>query len=276
MKLGRNERCWCGSGKKFKRCHLGRDAGEPLTPQAFLGSLKKTYGKGYCLHPEASSETCRGKIVKAHTIQRNGGLSAIASKGHVYNCLMHERSLSRPLHPENNPNRVGIGQASTFTGFCSYHDDLLFAPIEKNPFAGSAQQVALLGYRAISRELFMKNADMALSPVKREMDRGLPARAQEAVQTYVSLHQSGVAKAIEELERLKCHHDEMLLNGDFRSIGYFIIIFEDTPDFLCSAIHQTTHDFRGNRVHVLGHLDPVVTTLAAGAGLGYKERRTES
>ena len=255
MKLGRNERCWCGSGKKFKRCHLGRDAGEPLTPQAFLGSLKKTYGKGYCLHPEASSETCRGKIVKAHTIQRNGGLSAIASKGHVYNCLMHERSLSRPLHPENNPNRVGIGQASTFTGFCSYHDDLLFAPIEKNPFAGSAQQVALLGYRAISRELFMKNADMALSPVKREMDRGLPARSQQAVQTYVSLHQSGVAKAIEELERLKCHHDEMLLNGDFRSIGYFIIIFEDTPDFLCSAIHQTTHDFRGNRVHVLGHLD---------------------
>jgi len=23
--LGRNELCWCGSGKKYKRCHLGRD-----------------------------------------------------------------------------------------------------------------------------------------------------------------------------------------------------------------------------------------------------------
>jgi len=24
--LGRNEHCWCGSGKKHKRCHLDRDA----------------------------------------------------------------------------------------------------------------------------------------------------------------------------------------------------------------------------------------------------------
>ena len=23
--LGRNEACWCGSGKKYKRCHLDRD-----------------------------------------------------------------------------------------------------------------------------------------------------------------------------------------------------------------------------------------------------------
>jgi len=24
--LGRNELCWCGSGKKYKRCHLDKDA----------------------------------------------------------------------------------------------------------------------------------------------------------------------------------------------------------------------------------------------------------
>ncbi len=24
--LGRNELCWCGSGKKYKRCHLDSDA----------------------------------------------------------------------------------------------------------------------------------------------------------------------------------------------------------------------------------------------------------
>jgi uncharacterized protein YecA (UPF0149 family) len=24
-KLGRNDPCWCGSGKKYKRCHLGAD-----------------------------------------------------------------------------------------------------------------------------------------------------------------------------------------------------------------------------------------------------------
>ena len=24
--LGRNDLCWCGSGKKYKRCHLEKDA----------------------------------------------------------------------------------------------------------------------------------------------------------------------------------------------------------------------------------------------------------
>ncbi len=24
-KLGRNDPCWCGSGKKYKKCHLGKD-----------------------------------------------------------------------------------------------------------------------------------------------------------------------------------------------------------------------------------------------------------
>lgn len=25
LKIGRNEPCWCGSGKKYKRCHLKED-----------------------------------------------------------------------------------------------------------------------------------------------------------------------------------------------------------------------------------------------------------
>jgi tetratricopeptide (TPR) repeat protein len=28
-KLGRNERCWCGSGLKYKRCHVDADRGQP-------------------------------------------------------------------------------------------------------------------------------------------------------------------------------------------------------------------------------------------------------
>jgi hypothetical protein len=28
-KLGRNDRCWCGSGKKYKQCHMRHDQGSP-------------------------------------------------------------------------------------------------------------------------------------------------------------------------------------------------------------------------------------------------------
>lgn len=27
--LGRNDRCWCGSGKKYKHCHLQEDEKKP-------------------------------------------------------------------------------------------------------------------------------------------------------------------------------------------------------------------------------------------------------
>ena len=25
MNIGRNDKCWCGSGKKYKSCHMGFD-----------------------------------------------------------------------------------------------------------------------------------------------------------------------------------------------------------------------------------------------------------
>ncbi|WP_217908963.1 SEC-C metal-binding domain-containing protein [Vreelandella maris] len=29
-KIGRNDPCWCGSGKKYKRCHKDREDEEPV------------------------------------------------------------------------------------------------------------------------------------------------------------------------------------------------------------------------------------------------------
>lgn len=254
MKLRRNDKCWCGSGQKYKRCHLDRDSQRPLETQGVMKSIKKAYGKNYCLHPQAP-QTCRGSIIKAHTIQRNGGLSRIAREGHVYNCVLHDSSFGRSLSVEREPNLVGIGQASTFTGFCSHHDDALFAPLEKQPFAGSSEQVALLAYRATCRELFLKTADLELTPMKRELDRGIPPLAQRVHQIYVSEHRAGVAKGIEELEETKSQHDEMLLSGDFDNMSYYVASLEEGPELLCNATTQPTHDFRGVRIQQLGHLD---------------------
>lgn len=254
-KLGRNDPCWCGSGKKFKRCHLGRDTDKPMEVQRFLDSFKKTFNSGYCMHPEAGAETCGGDIVKAHTIQRNGGLSRIAHDGHVFNCLMHGSDIGSVLHVDREPNLVGIGQASTFTGFCSKHDDALFAPIEKTPFVGSSEQVALLAYRAIARESFMKNADVSLTDTKRELDRGLPVSAQVAHQAVVTLHEAGVQKAVDEIKEIKANHDRMLQARDFDDLDFYIVGFEEEPEILSNGTSQATHDFRGRHIHELGQLD---------------------
>ena len=37
--LGRNDRCWCGSGRKYKACHLDRDARKRAAERAAARTL---------------------------------------------------------------------------------------------------------------------------------------------------------------------------------------------------------------------------------------------
>jgi hypothetical protein len=39
--LGRNDRCWCGSGKKYKACHLATDNRKRMTERSGTGSPSK-------------------------------------------------------------------------------------------------------------------------------------------------------------------------------------------------------------------------------------------
>ena len=83
-KIGRNDRCWCGSGKKYKHCHLGRE--EMDRPKFFKvdKDVKKFLKKKICLHPESEKGLCKGEIIKAHTLSKKFCLSKIATSGHVY------------------------------------------------------------------------------------------------------------------------------------------------------------------------------------------------
>lgn len=36
--LGRNDRCWCGSGKKYKACHLSADDRKRMSERSAAGA----------------------------------------------------------------------------------------------------------------------------------------------------------------------------------------------------------------------------------------------
>ena len=262
-RLGRNDPCWCGSQKKFKKCHLNRHAQQSLGKQEILERFHSLYEEGNCLHPEAGPIICEGKIIKAHTIQRNGGLNRIARDGHVYSLLKDGRMFDESRwEPASGPNRIGVRQASTFTGFCSRHDNDLFAPLEKVPFDGSPLQVTLLGYRAICYELYMKERELAGSELRRESDREQPILAQVAMWEAHSIFESGVRKAIEELEVLKRLYDQVLFEERFDYFDYYVVQFGQSPEIMCNAIGQATHDFHGRRIHKLGNLTIRSNSLA--------------
>ncbi len=206
---------------------------QPLHQQ--LAFTRKKYGTKECLHPIAPSD-CRGGIVKAHTIQRRGALSEIASDGHV---------LTMEIDPDLKDGipikvqRRGIRKASTFTGFCRKHDKELFAPIEDNHLQLTRRHMFLLAYRALSRERFAKlrqaeiyARSFAANPMAEAFSAWMRTGAEFALQDQVVFDNMGKA----------------LLNKRFRGTNYFVVEFDRVPDLLCSGGPNVTFDFHGNMI----------------------------
>lgn len=272
MKLGRNDACWCGSGKKFKKCHLNRHQQPRLSRQDALKASKKATSERICFHPDASKERCT-TVVNAHSVQRRaGGLSAIAEKGHVYGYKADVSQLDR-TGGRLEPILIGINEASTFTGFCSYHDSETFAPLERAVFTGSAEQIALLGYRALCKELMAKRNALALNPILREGDRGLPLMVQRAWQSRMDAQSVGFDLALKDLGRAKDNFESAIMSGDFAKLHWLLLRFDAIPTVLASAPLIPEFDFESNLLQNLLDMRSDMEVLAyslvgTGDGVG--------
>ena len=134
---------------------------------------------------------------KSSYLSKSSSLRNIARDGHVYGFEISIRSLD-----QNRgfvlPSLLGVNRASTFTGFCSKHDNLIFSPLEDRPFTGSKEQCFLLGYRALAREYFTKLSAKSLSDIHRQGDRGKPPEQQRIYQDHVSALLSGVEAGVQD------------------------------------------------------------------------------
>ena len=243
-KLGRNKPCWCGSGLKYKLCHLDRERQDPPTLEEAITAIDRSK-KGYCLHPEASVTECKGKIVRSHSIQRRGGLERIARNGHVYQYPMSLAGLLK-ARGTVTPSLVGIRNASVFTGFCARHDSETFVPIDTQPFSGTIDQCFLVAYRALARELYAKRHQAEMLPYQSTLDKGVPLPLQVDYQKDFRIYSKGVTAGLSDTELRKAEFDRALISRDFSPTKYYVIQFDTTPDFLCSGGVAIQSDFQGN------------------------------
>ena len=250
-KLGRNDPCWCGSNMKYKWCHLGRESELPWTRSEALQAFRKSFERKYCLFPRSSD--CNGNIVRAHSIQESM-LRKIARDGKVYH---FKPGLATLLSNHGVPKAslVGINDASTFTGFCSFHDDKVFAPLEKNSLVFSNEQLFLLHYRAICRELFTKKAASESNIGLTQADRGKSLA--EQVDHQIRLHDNSIwtEAGLRDIQAAKAICDSMLLASDFSAIGYLVIPISQIPEVACSGAFFPDYDFAGNQLQDLSDLD---------------------
>lgn len=246
IKIGRNEPCWCGSGVKYKFCHLNREQDTPITKEELLRIEGNNKSTRLCLHPLAGPSQCRGSIAKAHSIQKSGGLDRIAQKGHVYNFIQDVNQVIVGNASSTVARKIGINQASTFTGFCSYHDTVIFKPIEASPFQSTQQHAFLLAYRAVCMEYYLKAMETNRSPARKIMDRGKPLSEQIRIQHVLRYSHLGVDAGADLMYYYKAKYDQALLANDFSDTNYYIVRLNVIPDFLCSGSMLPDFDFHGN------------------------------
>ncbi|MBS5775273.1 MAG: SEC-C domain-containing protein [Enterobacter cloacae] len=273
VKLGRNDKCWCNSGLKYKKCHLGRDRETPVSKAEALNFSKSNSLRKGCYAPASMHLDCDKRIVQAHTLSKSSSLKAIADpSNHVMGVVMNLPSLMRNKG-RWMPEKIGINQASTFTGFCAVHDRVLFSCLENEKFTGTDEQCFALMFRSLSKEIYAKEGGWQSSDFAKNADKGKLQVEQFFIQKFVSLHQSGLQAAITELNNLKTSLDRILLSRQFSEIESVIFTFSGPLPIAVSSILSPERDFNGTKIQDLNNLnvsaEQVCFNAFSSEGKGY-------
>lgn len=249
--MDRNDLCWCGSGKKWKKCHRDRHLGNPKPFGKISLEIMEEFEKGYCLHPDAAKGVCGGGIIDAHTVQKRGGLKAISENGHVYS-PRNGASFIANTGGRIEPRKVGVNSASTFQGFCGKHDNIMFKPAETCS-SMSVEIFFLLSYRAACYELFQKVAAQRLLPHQREIDRGQPFEVQCEIQNELNAYYHGLKLGVRDALNTKYNFDKIFKSKDYSKFRFYAIIFDGVLPICASGGFSPEVDFSGNTIQNLGY-----------------------
>ena len=250
--MPRNADCWCNSGKKWKKCHKDRHIRKPVDVGMEFAKLKDEFTKGYCSHPNASTANCSGAPIRSHTVQRRGGIEAIAEKGHVISA----KTAGQDIYKNKGkfiPRSVGVRSASTFPGFCNLHDTQMFRPIEKSTIQINDETCFLLSFRAISYEHFQKNAALRASESLRESDFGKPFEEQIYIQENLSAYRAGLIGGLQDTTSSKNGHDEVFREKLFEEHHYFAIECVQLLPIVGCGGFLPEFDFQGNEIQKIGY-----------------------
>ena len=192
--------------------------------------------KQVCMHPTAPAN-CSRQFVKAHSVQKSK-LNMIADSGHVL------KFKSDPMTGQISIDKIGIRKASAFSGFCAYHDDKLFSPIEKKSLDLNKENALLLAYRAMSIHMYYKRLRMStdlLATVSREL---IPTQIKQRDAST----RLGLDRLMKSAEQIYARMGKAIIQQDFKRVNYFAIIFGNKPDILCSEVSMINFGFQGQLV----------------------------
>lgn len=255
-KIGRNVPCPCGSKKKFKDCH-GHHTSPPPGPNIYkvAAAMREGARKSSCHVPEAMKSHCSKGTINSHTVSRSGSLGAIQRNGHVYSYNLSMLAIQKnggKLLPEE----TGWRTASTFPGFCGYHDKHVFEPLEDAPFTGSREQCFLIAYRSLAKEIYAKTS------AAKQVDLRRAYAGQSAdLMTGVSAYNKGLKIALRDLKRHKNRYDKVLVGKNWQNVHGMLIEFDDIFPIQCTGGLFPITDINGTLVQKFDWNTPTPDTI---------------
>ena len=252
--MGPSAPCWCGSGQPHVKCHFMREQRKRLAPHEIDEMAQEFARKGYCSYPKLPGELCDTTITDAHTVQKRGSLTAIAEHGHVLDPKPQGLKAMTEHSGRTPPRLIGIGQASTFPGFCNKHD-AVFRPIEGKQARFDCETALLFAYRAFAYERYKKELQQQHLTIMREQDRGAPFEKQVGVQQIVHLHGLGIRRGLAEVDALKADLEQRLQTRSFEGMHFHAVTFDDVLPVAACGAFQPEFAFDGTPLQRLARGD---------------------
>lgn len=201
------------------------------------------------MHPQADPSIC-DKVIAAHTVQKARVLAALVdARNHVRS---FRRVRLRDGDTPPRPRDIGWSEASTFPGFCAYHDRTTFAPLETRPFDGGIEQCFLVAYRALCYEMYQKRGILRSAPaVTHLLDRGRSPEEQRWIQEAHAISIAGARRGFAQLSQAKVAMDAQLVSGNIAGWSRMVLRFEGELCIATTGAIAPNLDFDGKGLQVL-------------------------
>lgn len=226
--------------------------------------LKKLRSRKVCLHFNAGPRSCSSIMASSHSISRRQSLLAIARNGHVYTIARTVDDFRRNSG-QLSLELSGIGKASTFGGFCAHHDNQLFSAIDKYDYEINEEVAALFYYRAMCRELWVRqNAELSI-PAFAETAKKYEGRAREVRESILSEYEARLSIGTANLLRHKRLVEACLTAGKFRDIRYTVFHSSRPPNVMCSGVVFPERDFQLRPLQIIDRDDASILSFTVAA-----------
>lgn len=207
------------------------------------------------------NENCNGSIISAHSIQnnkilkklsRNGEVVSLSSRDRVYEADSDGVSFSL-----SETKTTGRGKATTFTGFCKYHDNEIFKPIELYDYRlKNIEQEFLFAYRALAKEYYSKRistnfTNILLQEPSEKKNKFLTFF--EQLQLNIDLRSNIIL--IQNLEKEKSFFNKILAEKTFSKLVTKAIVFDQEYHLSACCCFGPEQDLYGNPINKYPRLE---------------------